>query len=172
MLKTQYKFNKIEFDVKKFRKDLDFHIFELLKGAIQAFVNTMYPKVPVYTGMARASIGPLADVVNIQIPISPKVTGPWATTRLLLGPSMGAQGTTLKDYVEVRRNQYGPFRYDFTWFTGVPHWQFLEEETHPKVKSAPWWAITRGNEAMEKYINLNVEKILPEMDDYIFVGAL
>jgi len=166
MLYTKVKFHKIKLDLKKFRKSLDAKVLKLFVGAIKEFVLNTYPHVPVQTGMARSSLLPLAKVVNVVVPINPQITTPWATRRLALGPLLGKQGSNIKDFIIINRNQYGPYLYTFSWYTNVEHWGFLESESHPRVASAPWYAVAKGTEAMKRYLDQHSDD-LPHVTDFL-----
>jgi hypothetical protein len=169
MLKTKLVLKEIMFDDKKFRRELESQITQVLQEAVYMWIQAVVPNVPVYTGMARASLKPLAAWLlskgfDADVPINPKRNDNWARSRLAEGPSFG-KGSK---FLTVRSNQYGAFQYVFDWYTLVPHWLFLETDSHPNVASAPWHALDAGFVAMDNYIDTNLRDRIPQIHDYIF----
>jgi len=172
MITVKTGFKKIRFNNVKLQKDTAIELEKIFTEAIHAFMVEMINHVPVQTGMARASIKPLADwlsrqrlknVGSITVPISPKRTGTWARQRLASGPSYGAHEPFLN---RSGGNQYIS-NLVFEWGTEVPHWTYLEEGTNPRVVSAPWFAISNGWNRFQTVTRIAMQYRLPRIQNYI-----
>lgn len=168
------KFNSI-----KLQKDMAITLEQIFTEAIHAFMVELINHVPVQTGMARASIQPLAEWLSRQVgrkflkgvgpvtvPIDPKRTGPWARQRRAKGPSLGKQEPFLS---KQGSNQYLQ-NLVFTWDTKVPHWSYLEDDSHPKVKSAPWHATEYASNDFWTIISNAITYRMPQLANYIILS--
>lgn len=181
MLKFNLRLNHLKFDRKKWMYDVNKSLVKLIKDGAIVWINTVYPLVPVATGMARSSLVPLAEKLEVTIPIpytgySIQKTGKRAGRRIKR-PDRRAEGRALgtpsNKVIKIYRNQYGIFRIDFNWETLVPHWAGLdgaprlESKTNPKGGHPAWLAAKTGNEIMMDYIVNEFPSRMPHVSSYI-----
>lgn len=164
MLVARSKLNLIRFNDRRFRQDLERAITSIIYGSMREFVRGCLTQArpgyfPVWSGMAKSSLLPLAEFLEIPFSVTPKQNAP---DRRAEGYALGRQG----NFLIVRRNQYGAYSYEFKWTTEVPHFEFLEFEAHPHVPSAPWYAIKAGNRLAQAYIDSHMNRI-PNINNYI-----
>ena len=176
MITVKSGLKKMKFNSIKLQKDMAITLEQIFTEAIHAFMVELINHVPVQTGMARASIQPLAEWLSRQVgrkflkgvgpvtvPIDPKRTGPWARQRRAKGPSLGKQEPFLN---RSGGNQYIS-NLVFEWGTEVPHWTYLEEGTNPRVVSAPWFAISYGWNRFRTVTRIAMQCRLPRIQNYI-----
>jgi hypothetical protein len=164
-------FKKIRFNDKKLQKDTAVKLERIFTEAIHAFMVEMINRVPVQTGMARASIKPLAEWLSrqalgvgpITVPINAKRKETWARQRLAHGPDLGKQEPFLN---KQGGNQYLS-NLVFEWDTSVPHWTHLEEGSNVNVTSAPWFAISHGWDRFRTVLGIAMKYRMPQIKDYI-----
>jgi len=173
MIQIKSGFKKLVFEEVRFRKDLEQEIITILLEAAQLFFIEMINRVPVQTGMARASATSLAQWLSkmgkpVILQIDRKRFGPWADMRFALGPLSGMQEPPGRyGYIITSKNQYGIYRYVFDWWTLVEHWQYLEDQSHPKVTSAPWHAFSGGFDVFHRHVQSQMQFRLPGLKSYI-----
>lgn len=174
MITVKSGFKKIRFEHRRLTKDTSTTLKLIFTEAIHAFMVEMINHVPVQTGMARASIKPLAEWLSRQalrgvgpvtVPIDPKRTGPWASRRLASGPSFGKH----EPFLTIRGNQYGINTIEFEWGTEVPHWTYLEDGSNPRVVSAPWHATEEGRKRFRDVLAIAMKYRMPKIKDYITI---
>ena len=114
-----------------YRKLLTTHLTHELRRVALAWLNATTGRVPVWSGMAKASLMNVAAEVGGSIVIQPR-----AKSRVSQGIPMGT--VTPK---------YGPDDFTIEISTGVPHY-VLQEYTNVGVsKSAPWKSFEVGASA-------------------------
>lgn len=181
MLKSTLRLHKFTFNDKKYKKDLETGVHKMLRTAAQKWLKAVLVSVrltagpqagsmgfPVYTGMAKASLQPVGQEIGVEVwPIGARVP-PTPTKSVGRGRALGKQNK----FITIRKNQYGPFAFEFNWWTKVPHFELNElnyvkyiRSTHAK---SGWHSIEFGHEAMKAYLTRNVIKHhVPHLGDYI-----
>jgi hypothetical protein len=164
----------LEFDGKKFTKEMERRAFQLMREAAREWVRAVYVKVPVWTGMARGAlkyaqgrVGPsaglfLSEYLKILIPIGPERThdGKPLEVRKDKSPQIG--GRKARYTFSYYKGQF-----NFTLNIDIVHYEINEFHAgHPPSYSRPWNSFQAGDEAFKAYIDANVERILPNVNDY------
>ena len=124
-------------DLQAYKSELDKYLEKVLRQAANAWLRGVTGRVPVWSGMAKASLLELSEMVNGNVVITPRVK-----SRIPLGRSLG---TAVRDDFTI------------TITTKVPHYT-LQEHTNVGVsRSAPWQSLQRGAEYYKQ-----VEVTLPK----------
>jgi len=128
-------------DVNAYKALVDDYLTEKLREVVRLWIATVTGRVPLWTGMARASLIELSRLVNGKIILSPLK----AKSRVPLGESMG----TARVLTEF------PY-YIFEVAITVPHYT-LQEFTNVRSitgrgsPSAPWRSFEAGQQAFFEY---------------------
>lgn len=179
ILTARFKIDKLKFDVPSYRKALEEDLHDAMLKIAVVWIRTALHSVegsfPVVTGMARASFANLVEYLRSQgkriafnllddvqydrvIPFKKSVTE-------------GRRQSKKDNFIVVFRNQYGPFKYTFDWWTSVEH--FLYNETHEDAQArfnlihpTPWKVAEQANEAAQKYLPTALRQIR-KLKDYV-----
>ena len=145
MLAATGTINKIKFSKSKYRFSAKKHLERLLFDAIQAWLKAVLSAVdgtfPVWTGMAKGSLQPIGELVDIDVSATPVAPARFLRKQNFdLGKALGKQIS-----VAVLENQFGPFKATFQWTTGVKHFEINEQFSVnlPLKHDTPWEAIDR-----------------------------
>lgn len=180
MLTSKFKLNQLRFDRKKFGDDIELAGNLALYEAAAAFVNAAEEALPVFTGMAKASLRPLADRVDVTLDTTPvarpkRKDGLIKTSegnliepnRVALGESMG------HGHLSAPRNQYGPIGFFFEYYIEVPHWaggdnipaleSNIDQKNQYPTKEQPWRAFEAANEAFEATFQEQFERVYSQV---------
>lgn len=111
----------------------------LLEIGVKEFVLTAYPRIPVWSGMARSTLAPLGRSLNLTIPVDPRF--PTASRN----PQAGEDASSFK-WSTVGNAEM------LEWSTSVKHFFLNEQFAHPRVASAPWFSLLQGKEAARRAI--------------------
>lgn len=153
----------LKLEKREFTVTFEKAVRRLLRGAAVRWLRAAYPKVPVWTGMARGSLkfargdfGLLAQYLNVSVPIESEIKevrpGKDATTGGLLARYSFSTGE-------------GRHIYAFYIRTDVPHYLFLEFDPGPN-QPGQWESFAAGNEAFMTYIRENIFR-LPKLKHFI-----
>jgi len=97
-------------------KELQAKCKAILRSGTEAWVEEVKSIVPNWSGMSRASLAPIAKLVNVPLfPLGPTEAG--IPDRVGVGKALGEA-----------RMKYGPFEYSFEWKSQVFH--FVYNESH------------------------------------------
>jgi len=126
----------ISFDAKTYQAYFDKQMVEILKSSIRVWLAVAVSKIPVWSGMSRATLLKLADQVGYQIAIFPVVKIDH-TGRLRVAGDGRSEG---------RENSKGELfttfpKYGFYWESTVPRLNTNEEHN---VNEKGWHLITPG----------------------------
>ena len=140
MPKFRGTFTTVNVDVNAYIATLDSFMQEKLEEAARRWVEAATGRVPVWTGMSRASLRPITKLANGTIVISP-----------LQAKSRIPEGERLGDASLIARFP----QYELKISTAVEHF-VIQDET--KVRrggspSAPWKAFEAGNAAMQAVLS-------------------
>lgn len=113
-------------------------VFEIqLNELTRSWITAVTGRVPVWSGMAQASLLSVVELVNSQLVITPK-SG--VSSRILQGKTLGSaeKNITSSDFT-------------ITITTDVPHYSHQEYHRSPKggSPSAPWRSQLAGKNAFE-----------------------
>ena len=139
---------------------------EELKNAMRAWLKAVFRRVPVYTGMARGSLLPIARFLGEQVPITPKARGNASTQlygrRVRASPEEGARRTTFKFDSRIGRHEV-------TIDIGVIHYLINEfnRVSLPLRKPGPWRSFEAGRKAYKAYLKKNLRKKVPRITKFI-----
>lgn len=156
---------KIKFDNTGYTKAVRNHIEIQFRHAMRAFVKAAYPKIPVWTGMARGSLTGLADELGVKVPIAPIAQNEY----YYLGdgekiPKTPASGRALTYY----NKGWQGHKYNFEISTDVKHLQIGEVAGS---NSPPWQAYATGLEAFRAELQkLTQRSRFPRYQDFISVS--
>ena len=145
---------------------LDERLKDLLKDAARAFVIAAAGKVPVYTGMAKSSLKPLAAFLNADLNITP-VHPPIQRRGYLQGPAAG-EARGYKDFGSKILQEYW-----FIFKTEVLHYIINEFNTATGKLSknlkqpTPWLSLVEGAQAFYKVIALDGKLITKDIKPYM-----
>jgi hypothetical protein len=122
-------------DIAQFKKQLEAHLQKQLREAAGAWLIAAINKVPVWSGMSRASLRELINLTGKSVAIVP-VRG--VRSRIPEGERFGSvkENTSLNDF-------------SITIVTNVPHYTKQEYENVGISKSAPWHSLAAGRAAAE-----------------------
>lgn len=158
MIRMKSKLTTFSIDPGRFTKTLDEAIQVQQRQAARAWLRAIIEKVPVWTGMSRGSFKPLGAYLRVAVPISP------VARRSGMGPSAGASKS----------------QFSFTRTGNVWTFAFTEEVAHLLINDAfnvsayihlrtpgPYNAFKAGSDAYQQYIDENLLKRLPNLNDSI-----
>ncbi len=162
----------LDFDMDKFHKGLFDYGNRLIRRAGRAFCQEIFNNVPVWSGMALASLRPLARAVRFALPITPAEGAP---NRISLGESLGGQTPLQSLSVEGTADM----TFSFNWRTLVEHFNINNQVNvnriiNPKTgssyfrlkKPGPWKAIEKAQSAALKVLSEGVVKA-PKPTDFM-----
>ncbi len=162
----------LDFSIDNFRKGLFDYGNRLIRRAGRAFVQEIYNNVPVWSGMALASIKPLARAVRFALLITPREDAP---NRINLGESLGGK-VPLR---VLQASGTADMEFEFNWRTLVEHFNIHEQRNMPPLKDPragytmtgkrvrpAWKAIEKAQAAAEAVLIEGVNNA-PQATDYI-----
>lgn len=169
-------------DASKYRKTLDDALYNAMLKVAVVWVRTALHSVdgtfPVITGMARASFSNLVEYLRNP----PRGDGKRIAFNQLEGVQFdrvtssknitaGKQLSKKSNFIVTLKNQYGPFKYTFEWWTSVEH--FLVNEVDPDAKQrfhlihdTPWRVMEQAFAAAEAYTPVALRQV-PHIYDYL-----
>jgi len=121
-----------KFDLPKYRRQLEDHLVDLLHEGANAWLQAVAGpggRVPLWSGMARASLLELSELINGRVVFSP-----------LKGPSRIAEGRSLGTAIQ----EISESKVQITIETMVPHYSLQERANVGVSKSAPWNSLLAG----------------------------
>jgi hypothetical protein len=140
MPKFRGTFTTIDVNASEYVAILDAFMQEQLEEGARRWVEAATGRVPIWTGMARASLRPIARLANSVIVISP-----------LQDKSRIPQGERLGDASLIARFP----NYKLSISTAVEHF-VIQDETRVLrggSPSAPWKAFEAGNAALQSFLS-------------------
>ena len=163
-----------DFDIDRFNQAVFDHGVRTIRAAGRAFCKELVKRVPVWSGMALASLRPLARAVRFALPIVP-VDG--APDRRALGESLGGSISSLAPGANMFSSG-ADMVFSFEWKTLVKHFNINEQMNvntlrNPKTGKrlyhlkhpGPWHAIPAAQEAAQEEIDKRISKC-PKPTDY------
>lgn len=158
MLQFNGQLQLLELDEAKFKKTLKEALQTQLRQAAREWLRAVIPAVPVYTGMARATLSPLGRLLRVSIPIHP------VAVRNDKSPSLGESKSSFN--FDTSSNVFS-----FTWNNDVLHYLINEfndvSKSIPLKNPTPWNSIEKGNIAFHKYVEEVLPTKLPKMAEFI-----
>jgi hypothetical protein len=133
-----------------------------LRQAMREFIRAVLQRVPVYTGMSRGSLRPMARVLRVAIPINPHPRAGYYKNKT---PEAGERQSHF-EFDHTGLNQSVTFRVDVAhylineFYTGL---RGQENLIHP----TPWKSFEAGREAFHAYLRANLMRRLPNVASYI-----
>ena len=161
----------LDFDIDRFHKGLFDFGNRLIRKAGQAFVQEIYNNVPVWSGMALASIKPLARAVRFGLVVTPREGAP---DRRALGESLGNTHPLEINQISGTADMY----FSFNWSSNVLHFNIHDQRDmvlkNPKAGrtmtnkriSPAWRAVEKAQEAAEAVIDDGMASV-PKPTDYM-----
>lgn len=132
----------LEFNLTKHKAEVDQFLTEALHQGIRIWLTAVTGRVPLWSGMARAALLQISQLVNGKIILAP-----------LKGKSRVPQGESLGSAKVITNFP----KYTFEVNVDVEHY-VIQEDTNVRVKtgrgspSAPWHSFDAGQQAFEAYI--------------------
>lgn len=124
-------FTGAKLDLRAYLDKLETHLKNELQRVTKEWLRAVTGRVPVWSGMAQASLQSVAIEIGTSLVITPG-----HKSRVGLGVPMGS----------VNAN-YGPTDFTITISTRVPHYVLQESKNVGVSKSAPWQSFEAGNTA-------------------------
>lgn len=175
MMHASCKLRGLKFTPKEARADAEQALYDAMVKAVVVWFRkatnpTMNPDdgFPVVTGMAKASFTSLfkflKDEEGKRVAFS--IDG-IKYEKVIPGIKSRTQGVaqSKKDnFILVFKNQYGPFKIAFDWWTNVRH--FIVNETDPNARDkynlihdTPWNIIEEANAAAQAYLPIALKQV-------------
>jgi len=154
MLRNNFKRIPLKLQTAAFERDLQDRAKLILETAVTSFLQAAYKEVPVSTGMARASIRPLANYLKVNIPISPK-----SKSRIGKGEAKGSFDFEL-----------GPTRFICTFRSDVYHYWLndrFEMNYQNGQRPTPWGSMGVGIQAFISKLEDQKGDLLPLLIKYL-----
>ena len=146
-----------KFDLPKYRQQLEAHLVDLLHEGANAWLKAVAGpggRVPLWSGMARASLLELSELINGRVVLTPKK-----------GPSRVSEGRALG----TATPEISESKVQIMIETMVPHYSM--QESSPGVsKSAPWNSLLAGRLAFLETVK--AAKLLPPLLRPIKIKAI
>jgi hypothetical protein len=172
MIKIGMKTEQRQFDKREFHRDIDVAIIKVMQAASRAMIREMLKHIPVWRGMAQASLSAFARQSGFKGDI-PKGKI-WKGTKTKAEPYYPtgkgiAQGDAAGDAefkIEPRKGRGSTYNVSFS--TNVPHFQFMDTATpnNPRAPASPWRSIARGREAFRAHLAANIPGSVPKLNKY------
>jgi hypothetical protein len=141
-MKFQGEFVGVTFDLNAYIALLDDHLREQLEEGARRWVEATTGRVPLWSGMARASLLKISELVSGVVVLSP-----------LVGKSRVPSGRNLGNASIIAN--FPTYRFDVT--SSVPHY-VLQETQNVRARtgrgspSAPWRSFDAGREAFTEFM--------------------
>lgn len=151
---------KINVDVGRMTKTLNENMSIQMRQAARAWLREVITHVPVWTGTSKGSLQPIGRFLNVQIPISPRVT------RKGMGPDVGAKASAFKFYrekskhffkIDINVAHYAVNEYHNVNLTGQFH----------LTTPGPYHSFEYGEMAFEDYVRNTMPGRLPRLETFI-----
>lgn len=129
-------FNTVEIDVAGLERQIDNVLTIAVKQGANIWLTAVTGRVPLWSGMARASLLALSELINGRVVLSP-----------LKGKSRIPQGRALGTAKLVTQRP----AYFFEVETQVTHYQIQDVTNVGKSPTAPWKSFEAGQRAFEEF---------------------
>lgn len=130
MLKTSGYITTAKIDIRSFKAQFKREMIENLKNATLAWLTAATGRVPVWSGMALASLSEVYETVGGGLIVTPR-TG--IKSRVTQGQALGSATT-----------EHGPDIYSILIRTSVPHYVTQDAANVGVSPSAPWASFPAG----------------------------
>lgn len=188
MLKISARMEIPEVDHKAYGRALLDHVEKILKGAGREFAKTALLRIPVRTGFVSGSFGNLVDLVGAGARFNPIIVAtrraianflsredqaagarreyyyPPGGGKILKTPQSGRGFATAKDKIFQRTTTsiIFTFQVDIRYFT-------INDLVSGHAPTAPWGAFIAGEIAFNQYVEKNLTKDIPRIEEYVRV---
>ncbi len=174
MLGVKIKTNAYRGNFERFSAAFNAGLHAAHKLAGQAFLERMVEGVagefPVYTGMAKSSLKPLAryldypgviDVTPVAEPYANEEFGYWQDPET--GEEMGepAPGT---QFLDTDSNIHGIFRVRFNWEIAIGHFEENDIYNVPRISNTPWGMVAAASEVFLETIAWALPAAVPGLN--------
>jgi hypothetical protein len=154
MIKFKSGLKGIRVNTKGYTKALDAQMKLQMHEAARAWLVGTASQVPVWSGMAKGSLLPLARFLKVNFPINPITT-----SRIDAGASLGWF------YFNTAN-----FEYTFSFTTEVPNYLINEFNANalPSLRHpTPWLSMQAGADAWNNYMDTNLFNKVPQITRYV-----
>lgn len=166
MLQLRVKIDTLSFNRRGFAFALDRAIKKAMLAGARAFLEVTYPRVPVYTGMARGSLFNLGRLVNVNIPINPTLDTKQLAAEKRRGRSIAhgkKLGTPSRKIIQKTKNTKGQVQWQFRFNSDVEHYRI--NEIYHVIPSGPWESFAAGRDAF--FIAYRLSFVYPKLNKYV-----
>lgn len=149
--------------VERHTRTLDRILGQTIREAARQWLRTIVPLVPVETGMAKATLQPLGELLRVAVPVSP-VRKPYYS-KLEKGFQSPGTGRLKGKEFELQSTD---FQYSFIWSTKVLHYwlsQYYRGNAIPGEE-----AIQLGEQAFLQKVQQNLETRIPKILEGLIDG--
>ena len=141
-----------------------------LRFAVRAWIRAMVTAIPVWEGTARGTIKPLGRFLNVAVPISPRASPHRTQHRIQgiiyqLGPEAGA---LYQEFNDLDAQVYPRYVFEFTEKLPYVIWNSFGQPLS-QVKSAPWHAFEKAEEAFKAELDKQLRKRFNEFWQNLFI---
>jgi len=152
---------ELSVDIKRYTKTLDKEMNQQMRQAARAWLRAILPKIPVYTGAARASFRPLGAFLRVHIPLAPIIPAKMPKAKMPpIATKDGVYSFTKEGFVYT-------FSYDVKLFYITIN-EFYDVSGHiPLINPTPWEAFKAGEEAWDAYIKDVAPTQFPRPEEFI-----
>jgi hypothetical protein len=174
MLGVKIQTNAYRGDFTRWSEEFDRGLYSAHKLAAQAFLTRMIEGVagefPVYTGMAKSSLKPLArhldleEIVQVTPVADPELNeefGYWQSPET--GEEMGEPSPGTR-FLDEDHNQYGIYRVRFKWEIAIDHFEENDIYNVPRIKNTPWGMVDAASEVFMDTIAWALPAAIPGID--------
>lgn len=137
-MKFKARFRGLELDVPAYITALESYMQDTLEEIAREWLTAVTGRVPLWSGMARASLLSVSRVANGNVVLSPLR----AKSRVPKGERLGDAEIKIRTPI-----------YEFTASTRVPHYVSQEERNVGVSTSAPWKSFVAGDSAAQSVVS-------------------
>lgn len=177
MIKFNFKLNKIQVNRGAFSKTLNHNLEVLCHNAARQFLKGVVPLVPVWSGMAKASLMPLASVLHVALSVSPRAE--YATMSATgkmhkrTPPDRTSEGmaSSNSDFFYIDEQAH---KFEFRWKSSVYHFN-VNDQIDPRPfgirlthQPIPWHAVEAGRRLANLELKYRSKGIIPNLADFVY----
>jgi hypothetical protein len=161
-VRTRCMLRNVKLSRANMRKAFDVAIQKEMHNAAREWLLTVYPLVPVWTGMARGSLISLGEFLHVPIPIVK------AESAQKSFPYRGYWDGVPLGHFEFK---FTATQFRFHYSTDVEHFADNEQFTAPAfyhlIEPTPWHSFQAGHDAFVAYVTGTLLPNLPKITKYI-----
>lgn len=152
----------IKLDEKRYTATLNKIMGQIIREAAREWLRAVLLSVPerggfpVLTGAAKSTLAPLGRFLRVAIgDRTPKGKR-----------DRREEGEAKQEFLIIDDTNQVDWVFRFAWNTTLVH--YIINEFHGLIKYAPWFSTVKGGIAFQNYVQLVLERRLPNIQDYIY----